>query len=66
MKLNAIRAQRRISGSEIGSEVEILRCAQDDGLRSYDEYEKRCGVPGEGTSSRFGGAGSQRQMQFEV
>jgi hypothetical protein len=29
--------------------VEILRCAQDDGLRSYDEYEKRCGLPGEGT-----------------
>jgi hypothetical protein len=32
MKLNAIRAQRRISSPEALSDPEILRCAQDDGL----------------------------------
>jgi hypothetical protein len=42
MKLNAIRAQRRISNSEEISGHEILRCAQDDGFCSYHEDEKRC------------------------
>ena len=34
--------------SGVRSDPEILRCAQDDGLCSYDEDEKRCGTPGEG------------------